>query len=467
MRMLQLGSRRVSTSNIFVTDQLTSMVTKLKPLMRPARGRYLPIIWHQHLLPTTYPLIVAADEMRQESLRTKNFITGKIYSTNQDTLGLIKQSENHEVDLAGKAAVLPPDYLEYVKKTVEKQVTRFDHDLNKLPTDKIASIAVVDDGGHLCEQVKNLVARSYPNTPVFYVEQTRSGINGHQDEVINVAQCAVKQVIESKIIANNLLKLMKELLGQSPNKHVGIIGAAGAMGSSMVDSISAYLKKTSPGKKVIAFNLKPRVCNNIVWVNNIHDLIAQSDVIISASGRDAMKRIQSSVLKLIESGGKSFINMGSANELLTLVSLVQRECCTVIDKPLGDIVYGNSVIKCSGYPYNLVEAMDDVDYDHPIDFAPTRGLLFAGLIQGWLLSINDYPVQHYCLSPTLQQYVLNYCMPMLQNRHGDDLDFERVDSVEKISALSVGEPLPSVLEDQLASIFEESSNPEHNSIKFT
>lgn len=291
-------------------------------------------------------------------------------------------------------------------------------------------IAVMDGGGSI-EVFHALRQLLGEGVRFAAVEQTKNGIIRHTDQlgfpVVSVAGAALKKNIESYLIARSMEQYIIEILSTMnlQGKGIGIVGASGAIGKSMVNNLFGLIRKNFPTANMTfsAYNLLKSEIEGVYWQSNFFDFLSSAHIIISASGQDITRYLTIQQMRQLKEKEIYFINMGSANEFEALLKYLDTESALVKSNARGEICHGKLRIGCLGMPANLFLAsqggMSANQFDHPDDFMLTRLLMYCATIQANVLLQLGYGHcrEIFKLSSVLQHCALHQCASTLLNRH--------------------------------------------------
>ena len=341
----------------------------------------------QHLLFTTIDLIKSLIALG--ALPSNIHILGKVYSTSVEVEKILRNlGVNVYLNTTiHKLGQFEEYFIEDVR-TMWKKVARSLEENNALnKSAKIKSIIVLDDGGKCICNVPKILLDQYC---VYGVEQTSSGISYiKKNDIINipvveVATSAIKQQIESEMIANAVMKRTKELfLNFDKNLSYGIIGM-GAIGKAMFK----MLKKLNI-EKIVFYDKNTELLldklSHTYSCDNIQEFILKSDYIIGCTGEDITCHFDLNCIK----SSKIFISCSSQDvefkSLLKYIDLNAGEYNLNYKNVLEDIeIFLNNEVKLTiikgGYPVNLDNSGESVPAQ---DIQLTRGLLLGGVIQAF------------------------------------------------------------------------------------
>jgi S-adenosylhomocysteine hydrolase len=234
------------------------------------------IISVQHLLESTGSMFEAFINI---GFKPENiFLTGKLYSTNEETkeklklLGINVFDSSIPTELGNYAQWLGNDVRfmwQKLSETIKPQ----------------SKIIVLDDGGYTAI---NIPENILTNHTVFGIEQTTSGAKMVEQfkkfPIIDVAKSAAKVIIEPPIVSESITIQLGEIIAKLMPHKIGIIGY-GHIGKAVAKELkSKYqilvydnVKKKIPQTDII---------DGVVYCNSANEIYNQSDVLIGATGQD-------------------------------------------------------------------------------------------------------------------------------------------------------------------------------------
>ncbi|HQW57663.1 MAG TPA: NAD(P)-dependent oxidoreductase [Gammaproteobacteria bacterium] len=220
---------------------------------------------------------------------------------------------------------------------------------------EVNRIIVVSHGQNFLELIPSEIIQKYP---IVGVEKTTSGlmdanIAGLPFPVINMAGCAAKLVLESPIIADELIKKVTPFIPIA-NQTItcGVVGY-GSIGKALTH------KLLSMGHNVIVYDQDPSKLRNISAksTTELVVLLGLADYIFGCTGRDITQSLD---IFNFWNRDKTLISCSSGdNEFLSLLQLIQRTNNQKTKKnALDDIEYLNSGganirILRGGFPINF------------------------------------------------------------------------------------------------------------------
>lgn len=363
------------------------------------------IIGVQHMLFTTVSLLEALIKL---GIGADNiYLTGKSYSTCSEvtdylcSLDIQYQRPLPQTKLG--------DFSGNFKLNMEQLWNRF---LNDLPRKKFTALLILDDGaGCLSTFPKGVQLQ----LPVIGVEQTTYGIKNPEIRtlpfpIIEVASSAVKQYLESPMIAEAVINKLNSIFPFINYKMRCGVAGLGVIGQAVAK------KLLSLGFKVITYDIsdeKNIAIENAASVSSTQELIVSSDYIFGCAGEDITRGLSfPETLKT----KKYFISCSSKDiEFLSLLKYISSYIKKTNINTLDDIEYKEKNIDIKifkgGFPINLDSSGESVP-EHNIQM--TRALLFGGVIQGILnLSENteDNKNNRHMLDPNLQKFIVSCWLP--------------------------------------------------------
>lgn len=286
---------------------------------------------------------------------------------------------------------------------------------------EIVLIVVLDDGGNCMANIPSFVREKYR---IVGVEQTSSGLNNSflkkvDFPVVEVASCAVKQRIESPMIAEAVVQKLISILPIGQERLPCAVVGLGVIGQ-------AVLKKLSSLKhEVIAYekNKIKKIKSDFMMADSLQSAIANSNYIFGCSGEDITEDLELLSEIFLTKENKFFISCSSQDkEFLSLLKKIDSfqskyESC------LDDVIYtleNKKTIKIlkGGFPINLDTSGESVG---ALDIQLTRGLLLGGVLQA-IFFATHYPNDknlRYMLNPAIQRFIVSHWIP-----HGSTFLFE-------------------------------------------
>jgi S-adenosylhomocysteine hydrolase len=347
------------------------------------------IIGVQHLLDTTGSLI---EKIIEQGVPAQNiFLTGKLYSTNSDVKSKLKILG---INLIDSNSYQKPGHF---KKALKMDVMLLWNKLwQTIPKNK--TIIILDDGGYAIKNIPKEIIDD--NHKIIGIEQTTSGVWGLENctiPVINVAQSAVKKIIEPYLISKTLHFKINEALEQSKAEIIGIAGF-GNIGKSIALNLL-------PKYKVYVFDIdknKTKDCIEFFVEESCKELFNSCDVIIGCTGKDI--------------SDIDWLNSTNRNKLLISASSADTEFNTLLKeysrKKQSQYPLDNLELKThSGHTITLYRGGTVANFDGSPFSVPTneiqltRGLLYAAFIQG--LELDPHSVGLIALNAQYQKKVLD------------------------------------------------------------
>ncbi len=352
----------------------------------------------QHLLFTTVDLIESL--IRIGAKPSNIHIMGKIYSSCPE---VVDQLINIGVVYHPSTQPEKLGYFEdYFNQDIKNMWSKICSSIKQLKSNKII---VLDDGGKCILNIPDILR---DNHSIFAVEQTSSGICKIKEKnitvpLIDVAFSAVKQLLESTMIADAVLMKLMKLDKLSPlyeNKLICGIAGLGVIGKATIK------KLLSLGHKVIIYDkLKAKYdfINQVEIVDSCQLLFQKSDYIFGCTGDDITIDLDLAQIN----GVKNLISCSSQdNEFRSLLRIINKTSENLINV-LDDISFStpNGVIKIfrGGYPVNLDNSGESVPAK---DIQLTRGLLLGGVLQAILQLNQVHDLKKYMLHPKLQKLIV-------------------------------------------------------------
>ena len=384
---------------------LEVMMNVINPLALPNLEN-VAVIGVQHMLFTTASLI---EMLIKLGIQPKNmYFMGKNYSTCTDVvdylcaLGVQCQQPLPQENLG--------NFSNHFKFNVSRLWHQFTHDL---AVRKFSALIVLDDGATCLSTFPTEIAESLP---VIGIEQTTHGIKHPEVRtlpfpLIEVASSAVKQYLESPLIANTVIEKLTHFFPLLDNKlRCGVVGL-GVIGIAITKKLLALGFSVSTYDKSYEKNLS---IARAARLTNIQELIKKSDYIFGCTGEDITQDLDLDAL----SGKKYFISCSSKDvEFLTLLKHIavsqnnQNNQNKMKLDVLDDIEYqaGNIDVKIfkGGFPVNLDHSGESVPAHH---IQLTRALLFGAVLQG-IATLADHQdhrgKNRHMLDPVIQKFIVS------------------------------------------------------------
>ena len=251
--------------------------------------------------------------------------------------------------------------------------------MKRLP--HIQKVIAVSHGRYFLELLPPEIVNTYP---IIGIEKTASGlmspvIQGLPFPVIAMATCATKLILESPLIADEIINKLIPLIPVADKKLVcGVVGY-GAIGKAITQ------KLLSMGHKVMVYDNDHSKVKNLGTAKATKELVALvgfADYIFGCTGQDITAAID--ILNFC-SKDKTLISCSSGDEeFLSLLQLIQqKQNSKILKKPLDDIEYhneGNATIRilAGGFPINFDR---QTEASPPEDIQLTRALSVASVLQ--------------------------------------------------------------------------------------
>jgi hypothetical protein len=311
------------------------------------------IIAHTHILPSMVPLF---KHLAQLVGRNNMYVVEKPYSTVESTLSDLQK---YCIHIEPVSLILPEGQaLSLALENVINEIT-----LRKFKSKP--TLLLLDDGGEITARLSKVV---YKKFKVKGVEQTSRGINRYKDNgnmlsgIVNVARSQSKLMNESPIIAKSILKAIDQNINID-NQTIGIIGN-GLIGMNIHKELS--LRKIQGIYLYDPDKISSSNCS-------LRDLVVNSDIIIGATGVDALRGIDFSSIE----GVKHLFSASSRNNEFLCILGPHRSVSfsTLPVKPHSKLTLN---VYNGGYPINFNRLYE---IESPQEMALTRMLLYAGIIQ--------------------------------------------------------------------------------------
>ena len=405
---------------------------------------------HQHLVPTTPDLIASL------SCHGEVVGTGKAFSSSAAVVDQL---------LASGMSIVPPStpekHSDFVDISSSDIAATCVLAMEKIAQSPQKELIVLNDG--VPSAITTALQRGLPILAA--VEQTQRGVEYLRAyvrkrpplpfPVVNVAQCAVKQNIESIILGRRMVRDVIELATDEVDTTVGIVGAHGTVGNAILSALSAH----SGISQIIAHNLKTGKENGVYWTRSITDVFENANLIISATGTDITLGLCTDEMDRLSQGRPTkMVNMGSWGEFDALIRYVEP---LVGDVPFcTDIQHKNLIIAAGGAPWNLVQAASTGTqpnlHDNRYDFWLTRMLLFLAVVQASIYDTLARSDQHklmgsmQMLHPGFQRIAVAACKPFITAKHPDSEMARMIEAhldITTLSEKSVGDFPPDVVNE--------------------
>ncbi|MBY0293689.1 MAG: hydroxyacid dehydrogenase [Alphaproteobacteria bacterium] len=355
----------------------------------------------QHLLFTTFNLIEALIQLG--ACPDNIHLMGKSYSSCSEVVNKLTTRGCHYYPNSSQKKL--GSFIECFTQDIEHMWRGVYHHLKKK---KIRLIVILDDGGSCLANVPNYISKKYS---LVGVEQTTSGLTDIRMRqlsfpVIEVASSAAKQLVESPMIAEAVVKKLSNVLPMGQSRlSCGVVGL-GAIGNVIIQ------KLLSLNHDAIAYDKDPERGQNFfktLCTPDIKTLFSKTEYIFGCAGEDITKKLKIENINT----NKTFISCSSQDkEFLSLLKILEEHDCTydsVLDH-LECSLNGYMVkIYRGGFPINLDNTGESVSAQ---DIQLTRGLLLGGVLQGILYALH-YPMQknkRYMLHPAIQSFVVSHWM---------------------------------------------------------
>lgn len=354
----------------------------------------------QHLLFTTVQLMDSL--VRLGALPRNIYIMGKSYSSSPQVADLLKAR----------------GYKYYANKSQDKLGTfseSFQDDIknmwegvgNHATEGSIKLIIVLDDGGFGLTNVPQKIRKSFP---LMGVEQTTSGLTNVRLRkvpfpVIEVAVSAAKQLVESPMIAEAVVRRLDSILpAEASNLSCAVVGL-GCIGLAVAKKL-ASLNHTV---KVYDNELKRNKAiskKSVVSALDFESLLRETEYIFGCAGEDITKNLDPKIIN----GPKTFISCSSRDkEFLTLLNFFEENNCSYRS------VLDHLECQINNYPVKILGGGFPINFDNSgksvvdIDIQLTRGLLLGGVLQAVLSFWQGFNMRkRQCmLDPALQSFVVS------------------------------------------------------------
>lgn len=354
----------------------------------------------QHLLDTTIPLMESL--VRLGALPSNIYIMGKSYSSSPHVLATLESKGYNCYNNA------PQEKLGTFSDCLQNDIKRIWEDVHERVTEEgIKLIVVLDDGGFCLTNVPQKIIKRFP---LIGIEQTTSGLTNIrlrrvQFPVIKVAVSAAKQLVESPMIAEAIVKKLNSILpGEEKNLSCAVVGL-GCIG------IAVTKKLLSLNHSVKVYDREPKKSKAVntgstIAALDIRTLINEAEYIFGCSGNDITKNLDPKIIN----GSKTFISCSSRDkEFLNLLNIFEENNCsytTILDHLECQINNHPVKILRGGFPINFDNTGESVA---AIDIQLTRGLLLGSVLQAVLSFWNKLSMKkkQCMLDPALQSFVVS------------------------------------------------------------
>ncbi len=372
-------------------------ISEVFPLKEILSFDSIAFVCVQHLLFTTVNLVESL--IKLGACSDNIHIMGKSYSSCPQVVDQLMASGCHCYSNSPQEKL--GDFRTCFIQDIEKMWQAVYNDLQHK---KIKLLVILDDGGTCLSNVPTYIRKKYP---LVGVEQTTTGLTDicmHQlfFPVVEVASSAAKQLIESPMIGEAVVKKLSTILPMSQRSLVcGVVGL-GVIGTVVTQ------KLLSLNHKVIAYDRNPEKGQNLgkaLRTDDIKTIFDGTEYIFGCAGEDITKNLDITVIN----NNKTFISCSSQDkEFLTLLKIFAEKNCkyhSVLDH-LECSLNGQTVkVYRGGFPINLDNSGESVK---AADIQLTRGLLLGGILQGIVYALH-YPKKkniRYMLHPAIQSFVV-------------------------------------------------------------
>jgi len=354
----------------------------------------------QHLLFTTVSLLGSLVKL---GVTPGNIhITGKPYSASPLVINHLIETGYHYYPNVHQQNL--GEFADYFKHDIKSMWHAVYDDLK---FKNISLIVILDDGGMCLTNVPAFIREKYD---LIGIEQTTSGLTNPlmrdlSFPVIEVASSAAKQILESPLIAEAVIKKLDTLLPVSKyNLTCGVVGV-GFIGAAITR------KLISLNHKVITYDLdgrKTKRFEKACPAETLEEILIEADYIFGCSGKDITEDFSLDTLNK----EKTFISCSSQDkEFQTLLKIFNKHHCAylnVLDNLECTLNSQKVHIIRGGFPVNLDNSGESVSAS---DIQLTRGLLLGGALQAIVMGSrypSFQPILRYMLNPTLQSFVVSH-----------------------------------------------------------
>ena len=351
------------------------------------------IICVQHLYSTTYALFQTLFEM---NLTPQNlYALGKCYSTDPDVFRKLKELGVNVSPLSlsfDSHNSYDDDYKQYVKRFLDNIIT------NK-SLNKFEKIIILDDGGHLIEEVNS----SFPkNLPLIGIEQTSSGYNILKNKqvffpILNLARAWIKLEYESPIIIDLVSQKLIQKISflKKDIKNILIIGN-GILGKTLYQ----VLKNNDFSPCIFDVNCE----RSQIEPSMLDSFLKKFDLILGCTGTTSLKAEKYKYLK------KSVVLASISSSDREFDAVFFRKQTLKYSNCHFDVSVNGIKLLNSGFPINFDNDYDLIDSD---EFQLTRALLAASICQVYQTKKNIKGF--FDLNNFIQYYILEE-MKRIKNR---------------------------------------------------
>lgn len=354
------------------------------------------IISVQHILGSTASMFETL--IQYGFISSQIYLTGKIYSTNQETKGKIKSLGINVIKSTYN------NQLGYYSQSLENDVKSM-WGLLSLNLKADSKIIILDDGGYT---LKNTPQNIIENYEVYGIEQTTSGIKMQsifgKFPVIHLASSAAKVILEPKIVSDSVQIQLGNIIENLNPQKIGIVGY-GHIGKAVARDLKDRYQ-------VLVFDIKNEMNNeiidDIIYCSTYKELLRNVDVLIGATGQDIssvnwLSEIDKNITLISVSSGdvefKSLLRNCSKKLIEKITSPLDTLKIKTNNDSIITILRGGMVANFTG----------SIHSGPGLSIQMTRGLLFSAIIQ--IIENIDLLKNKYgaiMLSPYLQQEVVNY-----------------------------------------------------------
>lgn len=327
------------------------------------------IIGAQHILPTTYTMILALCE---KGLKPENVaLLGKCYSTDAATYHAMREAG---FDVC-ENTVHFDSHTSFDKAFQSHIHAFFAQRKDRLNDKKYKKVIILDDGGE-CIEIAPQYLDSFDH--VVGMEQTSSGYNFLRDKqhffpIVNVARSEAKLTCESsKIIEEGITQLRKELPTLAKQYSIKITNALvignGPIGERMIEALK------SDGYQVKCFDID--AAKSDFSVDEFAAIIGTFDLIVGCTGTTSLKKEYHHLLK----NGCILASMSSSDREFDAIHLRYKAAQT--NNCSEHIQVDGVILLHCGFPMTFfIEQRDNPQF-----FQFTRSLIISAIAQAIKLS---------------------------------------------------------------------------------
>lgn len=308
------------------------LVEFTKSLRKDTSLKGVCIIAVQHLLETTHDMFAALYELQLEPQNI--YLLGKCYSSNHAVMSRMASDGIFVSQLScqfDSHLAFDQQFDKCVDQFID-QVFSFEF------VHKCKKIIILDDGGHLIRRIHKKHTKCLPN--IVCIEQTSSGyselVQSHLNfPVINVARAPAKLLFEPPMIAEIVLRQIKEKLNCSEkNLSKALVIGNGSIGKALHRKLAKRISTTTYDSA----DLKRQPLDN---------LIPKADLIFGCTGVISIPQTKHHLIKK----GCTLVSVSSSDREFDSVHL--RKSLPSYNNCHHDIHNGHLFLLNSGFPINF------------------------------------------------------------------------------------------------------------------